>query len=241
MADQGNCNLKLFDEDFKLDGQIDFESNKIGLCNSKICSTELYAFAGNLVFKISAADQFSILETIETEVKKIEGIASWESGIAIIFKDARSPRDERGHFEIHLLDFDGNVKYQMTLGSQFSVKLMTPIWYTTSIDNGKQMLLADTFNNRILCVDLLNWQINYVIKGKVKGGLPRSICQDLDENILVVWYDEIHKLSKTGKCLGIPIKDIDRKAVIAYNKKSQCLVVNSWSKENVDRFRVYQM
>ena len=241
VADQGNNNLKLFDDESDLDGSIGIQASHVALCESRISSSELYASADNLIYKIDTSSEFIIIDTIETEVVKIEGIASWDSGIAIVFKAVTSSRDDKGHFEIHLLDFAGEVHIQMTLASQYAVRLMTPIWYTASIDNGTQMMLSDTQNNRILCIDLMNWHINYVIKGKEKGGLPRSLCMDADENILAVWYDEIHKLSKTGTNLGIPIQAIDRKSVIAYNKNRQQLAVMSWSRMNVDKFCLYQM
>lgn len=241
VADQGNKNIKLYDSQFTYKSSMHLVNFPVALCPSKQVISELFASSGNTLFLIGTHQELTLIRKIDTNAPKIEGLAPWEFGIAIVFKSMRSKTDRKGKLEVHLMTYEGEVKYEIIISSQCSVRMVTPIWYITTTNDGSELLLSDTNLNRIISIDISNWHVVYVLRGKTKGGAPRSLAMDPDGNLLVSWYGEVHKISQFGKDLGVPVSDIDKQSIIVYNQRTKNLVVHSWTKTQSDRFRVYQL
>lgn len=241
VADIGNKNIKLYDSNFKYRTAMEIAAFPVALCLSKASESKFFASSGGSIFLIDANKLLTLVRTITTDIQKIEGLAPWQHGIAVIFKSLNSTSDKKGHLEVHLMTEEGTVKFEVTISSQFCVKKVTPIWYVTTSPDGEDLLLSDTNLNRIICVDTATWHVKYVLRGKTEGSAPRSLTVDADGNVLVTWYNEIHKISKHGKDLGVPVSKADKESIIVYSQKSRQLVVHSWTKINQEKFRVYQL
>jgi hypothetical protein len=241
VADNGNKNIKLYDSRYRNTSSINISKFPVALSTCKQVESEFFASSGSNVLLFGTDEGLQIIRTIETDVPKIEGLAPWESGVAIVFKSYKSRADKKGHLEVHLITYAGDIQYEITISSQFSVKMVTPIWYITTTNDGRELLLSDTCLNRIISIDIQNWHVVYVLRGKSKGGAPGSLAMDPDGNLLVTWYGEVHKISKHGRDLGVPVSNINRQSIIVYNQRTQNLVVHSWSKFQTDKFRVYHL
>lgn len=241
VADKANKNIKLFDTQYRYKSAMQIETFPVALCPTSHVDSELFASSGNKLFLFGTNNELTLIRTIETDVPKIEGLAPWESGIALVFKSFKSRYDNKGHLEVHLLTYEGNVMYEITISSQFNVKMVTPIWYITTTNDGKELLLSDTNLNRIISIDISSWHVVYVLRGRAKGGAPRSLTIDPEGNVLVTWYGEVHKISQQGRDLGVPVKNVDKQSIIVFNPRTKNLVVHSWSKLQPDKFRVYHL
>ncbi|WAR10541.1 hypothetical protein MAR_035617 [Mya arenaria] len=242
VADQANRNIKLYDNDFQVKGVMAVEKFPVAMCPSNISSSEMFASSGNLICTISAFKTLQLLKTFKTEIRKIEGLATWASGVAALFQNVKSKQDRKGHLEVHLFNSEGRVLYEIVVSSQCSVRLVTPVWYLASARGGSEILLSDTLHNRILSIDVVHWQVGFVLRGREKGGAPGSLAVDVEGNMLVSWYGEVHKVSPTGQDLGVPVSRLPKDAVLSYNPRARRLVVHGakGNKSN-SKFTVYQL
>ena len=241
VADSGNKNIKLYDSQYRNTSSMNISNFPVALSACKQVSSELFASSGSSVLLLGTSEGLRIIRTIEMDVPKIEGLAPWHAGVAIVFKSFKSRGDKKGHLEVHLLTYAGDIQYEITISSQFSVKMVTPIWYITTTNDGRELLLSDTNLNRIISIDIQNWHVVYVLRGKSQGSAPRSLAMDQQGNLLVAWYGEVHKISKHGRDLGVPVSDVDKNSIIVYNQRTKNLIVHSWSKFQTNRFRVYHL
>lgn len=195
----------------------------------------------NVLFRIGTETDFVTDKEIPTDVPEIEGLASCEAGIAVIFRSIDSPKDQTGQWEIHLLDHQGVVKYHITIRSPLVVKLVTPLWYVTTNKEGTLLLVSDTYNNRIVGVDMIKWRVVYVLKGQEKGNGPTSLCTGTDDNALAVWYNEIREISTFGRDFGTVVPQVDKTTLIACERKNKLFVVCSGSKSYNTEIQVYEL
>ena len=193
-ADSSNKKLKLFNSDFKMIAVLPIQHFPVAMCESTEHQSELYASTGNLILRINSDSGLKIKNMIETDIKRIEGITTWEKGVAALFKSVRTRHDQKGLLEIHLFNAEGHVMYEIVVSSHCSVRLVTPVWYLATAHGGTEILLADTLQNRVLSIDMRNWQVAFVLRGKHKGGAPGSLAVDADGNMLIAWYGEVREL-----------------------------------------------
>ena len=225
VADYGNHKLKLFNEQFQFVSSHSVEQFPVALCQSNVSNKEFYASSGTNIFLLDSSQGLRLIQTLKTGGSTVEGITTWANGIALVFTGKDSKTDKKQHWEVHLLDYSGNVKYEVAVRPPFSVKLVTPIWHIASCRGGEQVIISDTFNNRIVCIDIIRWHVVYVIKGKESGGAPTSLTTDKDGYIYVNWYGEIHKFSEIGVDLGVYISNIGKHAAISYSPTKACTAV----------------
>ncbi|XP_052254936.1 uncharacterized protein LOC127860712 isoform X2 [Dreissena polymorpha] len=241
-ADLSNKNIKLYDENYELESIIDIENFPIAMCASSDNPSEMFASSGNMIYTFTTAKLFKMIQAFPTDIRRIEGLTTWQKGVAALFKNKKAPSDKKGHLEVHLFNLEGRVLYQIVVSSPFSVRLVTPVWYIASSNDGSEIVLSDTQNNRIISVDIINWQVGNVVKGRDKGGCPGSLTMDEDGDLLIAWYGEVHKVSSNGHDLGTPVNKVPKDAVIAFNMTTHRLVVYTGRSENKNStFQVYQL
>lgn len=158
-ADVSNKNIKLYDEHYELESIIDIEHFPIAMCASSANPSEMFASSGNMIYTFTTAKLFKMIHAFPTDIRRIEGLTTWQKGVAALFKNKKAPSDKKGHLEVHLFNLEGRVLYQIVVSSPFSVRLVTPVWYIASSNDGSEIVLSDTQNNRIISVDVINWQV----------------------------------------------------------------------------------